>query len=75
MAEFDREMQKDIQSAVFKAVSETGDTGEAIEAAVKAALGELERYRDILGVVLSRLGYHVPPTGGKRQSSRTARWS
>lgn len=57
VAEFHREMQKDIQSAVFKAVNETGDTGEAIEAAVKAALEVLERYRDILGVVLSGLGF------------------
>lgn len=58
VAEFDREMQEAIQKVVLEAIAEAPDVSEAIEESVKAALAELGRYQDILGVVLSRLGYH-----------------
>ena len=60
--EFNRQMHRDVQRAVFEAVERAGSIEEGIEASVEAALREMGRYRDILGVVISRLGFYEDST-------------
>lgn len=54
--EFDALLQEGIRREVLRAIEGSGDFGEAVEAAVGAAMRELGGYRDILGAILGRLG-------------------
>lgn len=61
LEEFDGLMQEAIRRKVIRAVEDADDLGEAVEAAVRAAMHEIGEYRDILGPILSRLAMHEGP--------------